>query len=357
MAWSKPVYSRGEVNRAGITLISEGRSATEQNHAYSVINNWRASHNFPLNTFQIRLRREARKIDENCLIGQRIKRLSSIKSKLERIKGLNLAQIQDIGGCRAVVVNIDSLNKLTNIYTSRFSRGLKHELFSKDDYVFNQPRFTGYRSIHLVYKYISDKSEHYNNLKIEIQIRTILQHAWATSVEIIDSFTNQTLKLGGGQHDWRRFFSLISSVIALKEDTPIVPNTSNEFLQLRKEIIKLEKKLDIINTLEGFGAALQFTSDMPIKKRGYFLLELDPVEKMINIQSFPPGSKGLNEASENYIELESENINNQKNIVLVSSDTLDTLKLTYPNYYADSSRFIYLLKETITGSQQLSLFN
>ncbi|MEQ8903949.1 RelA/SpoT domain-containing protein [Ekhidna sp.] len=358
MAWSKPKYSKREVNRAGEALLREDCSEDQLNHTYSVINNWRTCHNFPLNTFQIRLRREAKKVDESALVGQRIKRLSSIKSKLERISGLNLAQIQDIGGCRAIVKNVTCLHEITNVYTSRFSRGLKHQLHSVDDYVFEKPRFTGYRSVHLVYKYLSDKNKVYNSLKIEIQLRTLWQHAWATAVETIDSFTNQNLKLGGGDQDWRRFFSLISSVIALKEGTPIVPTTSNDIFALKDEIIALESKLDVINMLEGFSTAINLTQDFTTRyRKGYFIIELDPEEKLIDIFSYPSGSKGLNRASEDYLRLERLNRLTNKNIVLVSSDSIDTLRLTYPNYYADTSRFVALLRETIEKPNQLSLFD
>lgn len=356
MGWSKPEYSKREVNRAGITLINDCVEEDELNHALNVINNWRTSHQFPLNTFQIRLRREAKKIDENCLIGQRIKRLSSIKSKLERIKGLNLAQIQDIGGCRAIVNNMRALEKLTEIYTSRFSRGLKHTLHSMDDYVFDKPRFTGYRSIHLVYKYQSDKSKIYNSLKIEIQLRTLYQHAWATAVETIDSFTGSNLKLGGGERDWKRFFALMGSVIAIKEGAPVVPDTYENLELLRNEIIILEKKLGVINTLNGYSAALVFTNDAEYRKGGYFLLELDPIKKIVSIAQYPKTTKGLEEASGDYLEEERKYKLTQKNIVLVTSDTLDTLRLTYPNYYADTTRFVSILEETISGTTQLSLF-
>ncbi|GAB5474063.1 MAG: RelA/SpoT domain-containing protein [Maribacter sp.] len=357
MAWSKPEYSKRAVNRAGEALVRNECSDEELNHALLVINNWRTSHQFPLNTFQIRLRREAKKIDENCLIGQRIKRLSSIKSKLERIQGLNLAQIQDIGGCRAIVNNMAALQTLSEIYTSRSSRGLKHTLFSMNDYVFNQPRFTGYRSMHLVYKYQSDKSQIYNSLKIEIQLRTLVQHAWATAVETIDSFTDQNLKLGGGEQDWRRFFALMSSVIALKEGTPVVPDTSRNLEMLRNEIIILEDKLDVISLLEGFSATLEFTSQGEYSKGGYFLLRLDPIEKMVSINQYPRTAKGLQSASKHYLNEERLNRHSQKNIVLVTSDTLDTLRLTYPNYYADTNRFTSILKEVVSGTTQLSLFD
>lgn len=356
MAWSKPEHSKRAVNRAGEALISDECSDDDLNNALLTINNWRTSHQFPLNTFQIRLRREAKKIDENCLIGQRIKRLSSIKSKLERIRGLNLAQIQDIGGCRAIVNNMIALQTLFEIYNSRSSRGLKHELFTIDDYVFDKPRFTGYRSIHLVYKYQSDKSQVYNSLKIEIQLRTILQHAWATAVETIDSFTDQNLKLGGGKKSWRRFFALMSSVIALREHTPVVPDTSDNLEILRNEIIVLEHELNVIHLLEGFSAALEFTGQKGYKGAGYFLLNLDPIKKVVSIANFPKTRSGLEEASNRYLEEEKNNRFTQKNIVLVTADTLDTLRLTYPNYYADTTRFTSVLKEVLSGTTQLSLF-
>ncbi|MBU6438396.1 MAG: hypothetical protein KGQ77_12790, partial [Betaproteobacteria bacterium] len=61
----------------------------------------------------------------------------------------------------------------------------------------------------------------FNNQKIEVQLRTRLQHAWATAVEIVDAFTGQALKSGlklnSGDPKWRRFFALMSSVIAIRE--------------------------------------------------------------------------------------------------------------------------------------------
>ena len=42
--------------------------------------------------------------------------------------------------------------------------------------------------------------------KIEIQLRTELQHAWATSLEIIDTLENIKLKTSNeGHEEWRRF--------------------------------------------------------------------------------------------------------------------------------------------------------
>ena len=51
---------------------------------------------------------------------------------------------------------------------------MKHQLLRQDDYI-TTPRASGYRSHHLVYKYYSDRSDHWNDLRIEVQIRSQLQ--------------------------------------------------------------------------------------------------------------------------------------------------------------------------------------
>jgi hypothetical protein len=77
--YPKPEYSRMDVNKAGDVLINDISTDTEIEWALIVINNWRTSHNFPLNTFQRRLRDIAKKINAESLIAQRIKRLASIE--------------------------------------------------------------------------------------------------------------------------------------------------------------------------------------------------------------------------------------------------------------------------------------
>lgn len=52
--WIAPSFSRGEVDRAGSLLSRNGvaADALAVGHALDVINNWRSSHSFPLNSFQ-----------------------------------------------------------------------------------------------------------------------------------------------------------------------------------------------------------------------------------------------------------------------------------------------------------------
>jgi hypothetical protein len=106
MDWAIPIYNREQVGEAGAKLIDPSTPAGELDEVFATINNWRSSHNFPLNTFQIGLRRKARKVYQASLVAQRIKRLSSIAAKLRRFDWLTLQEMQDIGGCRAVVGSV-----------------------------------------------------------------------------------------------------------------------------------------------------------------------------------------------------------------------------------------------------------
>jgi len=81
-SWTKPMYSRGEVDRSGKALIDPQSTSEAQDAALLVLNNWRSSHSFPLNTFQVNLRRWAPLIDDDPLSAQRLKRVPSILAKL-----------------------------------------------------------------------------------------------------------------------------------------------------------------------------------------------------------------------------------------------------------------------------------
>jgi (p)ppGpp synthase/HD superfamily hydrolase len=105
------------VDRAGSLLIEQDHpDGSELEEAYSVINNWRSSHSRPLYTFRIGLRRHAERVDQNALVAQRIKRLSSILLKLKLLPNMKLSQMQDIGGCRAVVSSEAEVYDVANRY-------------------------------------------------------------------------------------------------------------------------------------------------------------------------------------------------------------------------------------------------
>src|SRR5437879_1752255 len=124
MAFAVPQYSRQEVNHAGECLIANPNVAwiANRDQMLAIINNWRSSHAFPLQSFKMTLLSRAKKVDSRPIVAQRLKRLPSIELKLRRFKDMRLAQMQDLGGCRAVVASIRRLEALIKLYEQGHSK-------------------------------------------------------------------------------------------------------------------------------------------------------------------------------------------------------------------------------------------
>src|SRR5699024_10065236 len=148
---------------------------------------------------------QSAKIDANSIVVQRLKRTPSIVGKLKRIQGMKLHRMQDISGCRSVVENVNKVRALRNSIVNSRTR---HKLHREDDYI-STPKPSGYRGVHLVYKYNGQKPA-YQDYFVEIQLRSRVQHAWATAVEVVEHFTKQALKASQGNRDWLDFFQYAS---------------------------------------------------------------------------------------------------------------------------------------------------
>lgn len=347
MAWTEPQYSKGQVDKAGQTLIAPTSSQEEIYDALTIINNWRSSHSFPLNTLQVGLRQRARQVDPEALVAQRIKRLSSIEAKLSRFRTIRLSQMQDIGGCRAVVKGVANVRELTDLHRKS---AMKHKLLRIDDYL-ESPQSSGYRGIHLIYRYYSDRSDTYNGLQIEIQLRSLLQHAWATAVETVGTFLKQALKSSQGHAEWLRFFALMGSVLALRERTALVPDTP----VVREELFALFREkaveLDVERRLEAYGNALQTLEEQSVADAHFFLLALDPVADTITIRGFRKNE--LDAATNTYLEVErSLNDATGAEAVLVSVDSIAALKRAYPNYFLDTQAFLIAVRRALATANR-----
>jgi ppGpp synthetase/RelA/SpoT-type nucleotidyltranferase len=73
---------------------------------------------------------------------------------------------------------------------------------SGKDYIQN-PKPDGYRSIHLIFRYVGTAPNNaWDRLRVEMQLRSQHQHAWATALEAVDIFTKQALKANQGDVNW-----------------------------------------------------------------------------------------------------------------------------------------------------------
>jgi len=348
MEWARPEYQRGEVDRAGRRLVQLMNvpdwtvdDQADWHRSVAVINNWRAAHAYPLNTFQATLRGKSRKVDSNAVVAQRTKRLWSIWHKLDRFKTMQLSQMQDIAGIRAIVATRQQVQKLLHSYQAS---SLRHTR-KITDYI-QQPRSSGYRGVHIIWRYQSDKpgAQIYNGLNLEMQIRSSLQHTWATAVETMGTLTQQALKSSLGDDNWLRFFALMGSVVALKEGAPPVPSTPSDEGDLLSELAVYAERIHASSRLRTIGAALRHLEENAGDEANarYFLLELTPDTDTIKVTGFTASQS--QEAQHQYTEVEKRIATDERSdAVLVSVDSIASLRRADPKYFFDTGAFAGLL--------------
>lgn len=347
MAWTAPAHSRGRVDAAGKMLIGLTTQSSPSfdrlglSKAIEVIDNWRSSHSYPLQVVKMTLLNRARRIDPDAIVAQRLKRLESIYGKLINNPRMKLSQMQDIGGCRAIVSSRARLDQLVTTYDKLMAeaRANRPELFEKYNYIAT-PKPDGYRSVHFVCRYRTTAAPHlaHNNLRIEIQLRTRRQHAWATAVETVSTFTGEALRSTTGSELWRRFFALMGSAIAIREKCPPVPGTPSGKDELTREIRNLSRHLKVRATLRGYGAAVQRLTTSPAGAR-LFLLVLDSNARTTQVRPFQMSE--LDRATAEYLAAEKQ-ISDRRTMqaVLVSVDSVAALRRAYPNFYLDAKEFL-----------------
>lgn len=336
MAFVKPHYSKNQINRAGDILVTpESFSLKDRQWADDVLANWRACHGYPLNTFQATLRQKLKSVDANAIVAQRLKRAPSIVLKLQRFEGMKLARMQDIGGLRAVVSSVAKLKKLETAYREAH---FKHVLISSKNYL-DEPKDDGYRGIHLIYRYSNEGAPDYTGLSLELQLRTKLQHAWATAVETMGTFLGQALKSGQGEQEWRGFFAKAGAALAIVEKTAPVPGfEGREDQEVYAELANSERRLRVREKLRGFAIA----ADKITTERGqgaYHLVVLDSKQRTVSIRPYPISR--LEQANLDYAAIEQRTKAGEAiEAVLVSAGPIDALRKAYPNYFLDTQAFV-----------------
>ena len=316
-----------------------GEATDEDIH---VIENWRAAHNKILNDWQSTLRLRCRNHD-NAVFAQRLKRRSTIFDKLTRQPNMQLARMHDIAGCRLI---FNTIKDLTDFRASVHKSRMKHIRRKADDtpYPYDyiarpHPDNSGYRGIHDIYQYCarSGRKTEWNNLLIEIQYRTIFQHAWATAVEIAGQLTGNRSKFGQGDEDQKEFFRLASEVIARAHENTksCYPDLTNSDL-----LSKFNQMEDQIGLLKNLGQIKVAGTTNDFLKQNYILILSKNNNQPLQVFSF----KTLPEATVKYFDLEKQYSNDDDiDIVLVRAPSEENLRVSYKNYFSDTQDFVKLI--------------
>jgi hypothetical protein len=239
--------------------------------------------------------------------------------------------MEDIAGCRAVVENSRYVRRIAaSLENSR----TKNKLTRTRNYI-DSPKPSGYRGIHLIFRYNGSK-EKFIGMSVELQIRSKIQHSWATAVEVVGAFTKQALKASSGESIWLDFFRYASVEFSKLENEYI--DHSYEGVDTFSEMDKKYRELDLSERLKAFKVAATALSQETEKGAGYFVVLLDIEEKRVRFTRF--GKQNLAQATSFYNDQEEQCRDNQyKDVVLVSAASVRDLKRAYPNYFADTDDF------------------
>lgn len=256
---------------------------------------------------------------------------------------MQLSMMDDIAGARVILKSINEVNILFNELKEK---EFKYKLLKVNNYI-SIPKEDGYRSIHLVYRTNKDPA-----VQIELQLRTHLQHVWATAVEVFGTIVKTSFKTGEGEAEWRNFFKLLSTKFALKEKSTILAeHESYTKKKLDQLLIDHIKELNIIEKLNAYTSV--YSSDWENKRsRGrmgkYALLILDNITSKTHVEFYSEKErlKGLHR----YSELEKDYIESDKiNTVFISVDNMNKLVEAYPNYFMDTKKLVYYLSKIVLG--------
>lgn len=122
----------------------------------------------------------ARKRNPIEFIKTRIKKPDSIAVKLKK-RGLPVTiasireNLNDVAGVRVICAFLDDIYRVADMLTAQDDVNL----IQTKDYIKN-PKDNGYRSFHLILEVPVYFSDHKENLRVEVQIRTIAMDFWAS---------------------------------------------------------------------------------------------------------------------------------------------------------------------------------
>lgn len=262
-------------------------------------------------------------------VAERLKRLPSILGKLHRFPTMKLNQIQDIGGVRIICSDIDQLMALLPLLDE-----ILPEYREKNR--LENPAPSGYRGIHRIYKK--------DGVCVELQIRTMLEHVWATSVESIDVLRGTAMKNGEDGAAWTEFFQLLSSLFAASEQLPMLEKHEGlDVIDLATKVKELEKTDSILSKLRSYASTNSLLAMPSFYPEAYYVLLERKGNNNVEVIYYPE-----NQTERAFIDYEKNERNkNSSDKVLVSISDVEKISKIYPNYFVQLEKIASTLDDLL----------
>ena len=173
---------------------------------------------------------KSQSINVHEIVG-RVKTIESLEGKVKRKNYSNLAEITDLCGIRIITYFSDDVDKIAELISQEFEVDLENTIDKRKS---EDPTKFGYVSLHYVVGLREENTSptlygRFKNIKLEIQIRTVMQHAWAEIEHDLGYKSKEDIP-----DQYRRQFSRLAGLIELADDN---------FLQLKNSINNYEQEI------------------------------------------------------------------------------------------------------------------
>lgn len=323
-----PGRSKKRINKAGENF----KMGIETDEDHQIFDDWRSAHRFVLNSFQAMLRTKVK--NKQIIFAQRHKRKKTIIDKLKRIDGMKLSRMDDVAGCRLIFKDITSLNEFRDgFHKSSFDHTLRNEN-DKYNYI-KMPKKTGYRGIHDIYIYNvrSERREELSGLQIEIQYRTLVQHYWATTNEIIGFITESQPKFERGDIRYQIAMQYASEILARVYEKCTGPMQDIDNITLVNKFDEINKELGLLNILKRLNT---FNTNVTTKKNTILIYKDNEELQLRSYRDSGDAIKALFRLEKEFPGYD---------IVLVKADKNEDIKMSFKNYFTDAKDFIRMIEE------------
>jgi len=326
--------TKSQINKLGKSLrlsIREGKSIDKVD--LEKLQAYRTSFKDDIAPVFENVARLSKKIRKDSLTSLRIKRIESILSKIKREPTMSLGNMGDIAGCRVITHSKSALSLIRNQISEIY------EITNVKDYV-SKPKPDGYRGYHIYIK--SPVNEH---KQVEIQLRHVKTHKWASLVEIIDIIYDLKLKEGQKHPDLQDFLYLLS----LDKD-----DLNKE--QIAK-IIEIDSQHNIYKNLN----QVFIQNHIPIRKawleendersHSYFIIEVDQ-EKKSNIKAL----ENYQDAEKEYFKMFLSNQTSNFVLIFIENPKFKEVCVAYASYMMIKHDYLddwnYFAKKTLRSESK-----